>query len=217
MAIGDQHSILRLYRREAPQVAWQFDVEARYFAQFDLENSLDEVGDDERLGFIASRRLDARTAIRGMFFHHSSHMGDEYVFRNRLTEADRLRSRKEEFAAAVSHRLGKSWRTYGEVGYGIHLGPLNEPWRVQGGLEYESARSPRGSASMGWYSAVNLSAWEENDWEASATWQTGIVAAFPATGRHYRLAIELYDGRSQLDAFFLFRETYITLGLWLDL
>jgi hypothetical protein len=218
-AIGDQHSMVRFYRRDAPLDGWQFDVEARYFAQFDIENALDELGHDERLGIIASRRLDARTAVRGMFFHTSSHMGDEYILRNRLTEAERISSRKEEFAFGLSRRLNQSLRTYGEIGFGINLGKLNRPLRAQAGLEYESglrSRSDR-SASLGWYSGVNVTGWEENDWRVSATLQTGIVASFPASGRHYRLAVELYDGRSQLDAFFLFRESYITVGVWLDL
>jgi hypothetical protein len=218
-AIGDQHSIVRFYRRDTPLDGWQFDVEARYFAQFDIENALDELGHDERLGIIASRRLDARTAVRGMFFHTSSHMGDEYILRNRLTEAERISSRKEEFAFGLSHRLNQSLRTYGEFGYAINLGKLNKPLRGQAGLEYESnLRSwSEGKASLGWYSGVNVTGWEENDWEVSATLQTGMVARFPASGKYYRLAVELYDGRSQLDAFFLFRESYLTVGFWLDL
>lgn len=208
LATGGQYSFLRLHQGD-PQLGWQLDVDARFYAQFDIDHGLDEIGHDGRLGMIVSKGFSDRAAARFAFHHTSSHLGDEYLIRNEGFE--RLSVRKEEFALGWSWRHSPHVRLYGETGYGIHLGELNEPWRLQGGVELTSAKRP-----FEWYAALDLTSFQENDWNLSSNLQTGI--ALPTRGgRAYRFGLELYRGRAQLDSFFLFRESYVVVGAWLDL
>jgi hypothetical protein len=212
LSIGGQYSLLRLYRGENPENGWQFDVEARFYAQYDIENSLDELGHDGRIGGIVSKKLGDRVAARLAFVHTSNHIGDEYLLRNHSTL--RPSSRKEEIATGLSWQPTPRWRTYGEIGYGLNLGMLNRPWKMQTGLEYESV--PFGRRAR-WYAATDMTTWKENAWQPSVNLQTGIVFPFPETGRAYRFGVEVYRGRAQLDSFENHREDYIVVGTWLDL
>lgn len=64
---------------------------------------------------------------------------------------------------------------------------------------------------------LNVTTFQEDDWKPSGTFQTGIVLPVEGRARWYRIGVELYDGRSQLDSFFPYRERYIVFGAWLDL
>lgn len=208
LSTGGQYSLVRVHRGE-PHLGWQADVEARFYAQFDIDHNLDEIGHDGRLGLVLTKGFSERSAARLAFHHTSSHIGDEYLIRNESFE--RLSVRKEELAVGWSWQRSVRVRLYGETGYGINLGELNEPWRLQGGVELTARTRPHQ-----WYAAVDFASFQENDWEIASNLQTGI--AFPTRGgRAYRLGLELYRGRAQLDSFFLFRESYVIVGAWLDL
>ncbi|SRR5712691_7845 len=212
LSIGGQYPLLRLYRGENPENGWQVDVEGRFYEQFDIENNLDELGHDARIGGIASKKFGDRMAIRLTYVHTSSHVGDEYLLRNQLTS--RPNARKEEIAAGLSWQVTPRWRTYGEIGDGLILGPLNKPWRIQTGLEYEGL--PFGRRAR-WYAATDVTTFQESGWQPSVNLQTGIVFPFPEAGRTYRFGAEVYRGRAQLDSFLNHREGYIVVGTWLDL
>jgi len=92
---------------------------------------------------------------------------------------------------------------------------LQDPWRVEGGLEFEDAhRFWKGR--LGYYAAIDVTAYEESDWHRDITIQAGLL--LPVTGlvRTYRFGIEYRDGRSIIGEFFQDKETYWALGLWID-
>jgi hypothetical protein len=208
LMIGGVYPLARLQSG----ATWQVDVEARYIAEYDIDRDLDEIGHDARLGLHLSRSFGPRLVGRIGAVHTSSHMGDEYILREEITE--RLNSRKEEVAAGLSWAVRESTRAYVEGGYGLNLGPLNEPLRFQTGLEWEG--QPFWSA---WrpYVAGDLATWEEDRWDLSATIQGGIVFPRPEKTRWFRLGLEVYDGRSRLDSFQQFDERYVVVGMWMDL
>ena len=212
LSIGGEYGIARLFRESDPKRGWQFGAEARFYTQFDIDHDLDEIGHDGRLGAVLVKGLGRDLALRVTFHHTSSHVGDEYLLRNDIRE--RLSVRKEELSTGVSWKLGQWWRTYAEAGYGLNLGVRNEPLRLQTGIEVESWPI---LANGHWYAGLDLTSFQENDFEISTNLQTGIVFPFGDADRWYRFGIELYDGRAQLDSFFLFHETYLVVGVWLDL
>jgi uncharacterized protein DUF1207 len=212
LSIGGTYGVARLSRAGAPDGAWQLDVEGRLYSQFDIHYALDEIGHDGRVGATLIKAVRPNVAIRVAFVHTSSHIGDEYLLRNNITE--RLSSRKEEAGAGISWKIDTRLRTYADVGYGLNLGTRNRPLRLQMGLELED--QPRLGKSR-WYAALDATSFEENDYEVSANLQTGFVFSSNGSPRRYRFGIELYDGRSQLDTFFMFHERYAVIGMWLDL
>lgn len=211
LSVGGQYGLARFFT-EREERGWQLDVAARFYAQFDIEFGLDEIGHDGRFGLIMSRKLSNDVAVRFFVDHTSNHIGDEYLLRNEITERESVR--REELASGLSWQVHPRWRTYVEAGYGVNLGKVNEPGRIQWGLEYEGARIYE---EIGWYGGIDVTSWQENDWEPSIAFQAGLAFESPFRGRSYRLGLEFYDGRSQLDSFFRFDERTLTWGLWLDL
>jgi len=212
LSIGGTYGIARLSRAGAPEAAWQLDVEGRFYSQWDIHHALDEIGHDGRVGATLIRQIRSDLAFRVAYVHTSSHIGDEYLLRNNITE--RLSSRKEEVGTGISWKIDERLRTYVDLGYGLNLGTRNKPLRLQTGLELEGKPRLRNGR---WYAALDVTSFEENDYEVSANLQTGIVFGSAESPRRYRFGIELYDGRAQLDTFFMFRERYAVIGMWLDL
>jgi len=93
-------------------------------------------------------------------------------------------------------------------------GPRNRPIRFETGLEFED--EPRLGKGR-WYAAIDGTSFQEYSYQLSANLQTGLLSRSANSDRRYRFGIELYDGRSQLDTFFQFRERYATIGMWFDL
>jgi hypothetical protein len=125
---------------------------------------------------------------------------------------------REEWALGLSYRFLENFRVYGEGAYGFDLRntDVQEPWRVQGGLEWEADDlflSGRG----GYYAAVNVGAAEELDWEEDITVQAGLVVSAPRSYRKFRIGLIYRDGRGLIGEFFQNREEWWGGGLWLDM
>jgi hypothetical protein len=103
---------------------------------------------------------------------------------------------------------------YLEYGYGYDLRneDLMEEGRVQLGLELET--EPRWNRHLAPFVALDVSGYEEDDWEDNLTVQLGVV--HHGRGSDWRVGLEYYDGRSAIGEFFQDRERHLAWGLWLD-
>ncbi len=213
--LGGQYGLLRLQSASEPGAAFQVDVYGAFYGVFDADNSTDNIGWDGLYGlafyWTNNKGLAAKLAMQ----HDSSHVGDEYIER---TGRKRINYTREEWALGLSYRFMKNWRIYGEGAYGFDLRntDVQEPWRIQGGMEWEADDlflSGRG----GYYAAVNIGAAEELDWEEDITLQAGIVISARRFYRQFRIGLIYRDGRSLIGEFFQDREEWWGIGLWLDL
>ena len=213
LKLGGRFGFFRIHPKGKPDRGLQLDIIAGFNGQFDRRHSSDSIGWDGIYGLMASYRTGEAVAMELGVLHTSSHIGDEYAER---TGRLRINYTREELVAGVSWSMAQRWRTYGEVGWGYELGnkALQEPGRLQLGLEYER-REVLGKQRMGWYVAGNGSATEERDWSLDHTAQIGL--SMKAGERHWRLGLEYYNGRSLIGEFFQDDESYTALGLWLDL
>ena len=118
----------------------------------------------------------------------------------------------------VREVVAPSWRTYGEIAHAhvLRNPDLQEPWRAQGGLEYES-KSILGSLRVSPYAAMDVSVYEEDDWHESLTIQLGVVRRDLPSGQVWHLGVEYYNGRSVFGEFFQEQEEHLAWGFWLDL
>jgi hypothetical protein len=212
--LGGRFGLLRLHHTGDPDRGFQLDLEAAFVGIFDIENSLDNIGWDGIYGLLFSwadgEGLAAKLATR----HDSSHVGDEYAERTGRTRIDHTR---EEAMVGVSHAGGAPFRFYGEAAYGFTLRneDLQEPWRIRGGVEYEEADRFFGG-SAGPFAAIDVNAFEENDWQADVTIQVGLVVPTEGIPRTWRFGIEYRDGRSLIGEFFDTRERYVGIGVWFE-
>lgn len=90
-----------------------------------------------------------------------------------------------------------------------------EEGRVELGLEFEPAPW-LWNQSVAPFVAVDVSAYEEDDWDANVTVQVGLVHP-SAGGGHWRVGLEYYDGRSPIGELFQDREQWLAWGVWVDL
>ncbi len=213
--LGGRYGFFRVHPTENSDRGFQIDLEGAFIGMFDRENSLDNIGWDgvyaALLTWSNGDGLAAKLAIQ----HDSSHVGDEYAER---TGRQRINYTRQEYVLGLSLSGFKYWRVYGEVGFAFDLrnDVLQDQWRVEGGLEFEDPdRFWKGRA--GYYAAIDITSYEESDWEADVTVQAGFVMPLPDITRTYRLGFEYRNGRSIIGEFFQNEETYIAAGLWMDL
>jgi len=204
--------------------AWQLDLGAGFYGQFDIDHSLDNIGWDGLYGLVLSsaptsgRGLGVRMGVQ----HWSSHVGDEYAER---TGRRRIGYTREEVMAGVAWPgllRDRGWRAYLEGGYGYSGNAedaagetVQQPGRAQAGVEYEAPGTLGTCGRWGWYAAFDATAYEERDWEPNLALGAGFLAD---TGdRRWRAGITLYDGRTPIGELFQSDERYAVAGLWLDL
>lgn len=213
LRLGGSFGIIRVHPPGRPDRGWQLNIEAGFDGQFDIDYSLDNIGWDGNYAFTVTSAGESDIAVKFGMLHTSSHVGDEYAER---TGRLRIGYTRHELLAAVSWAVNERWRTYIEGGWGYDLRneELQEPGRIQIGVEFEDAES-LWQGRMGWYTALDVSAMEERDWRVDTSLQAGIV--FRSRNRKWRFGIERYDGRPPMGEFFQETETYTALGVWIDI
>jgi hypothetical protein len=213
--IGGSYGLLRLHPVGEPDRGFQLDAGANFLGQFDLDNSLDNIGWDGLYGLFLTWADGGDWALKFGAHHDSSHVGDEYAER---TGRRRIGYTREEAVLGVSRTLSRHWRLYGEAGRAYHRSnkEIMEPWRAQAGLEYEPPRRFWGGR-MGWYAAADCSFYQENDWRGNISLQLGLVIPQDDIGRRYRFGVQYYRGRSVIGEFFQNDEASLSAGFWWDL
>jgi len=204
---------LPLYQFEMHQQPWQWQIVGGFHGQFDNSQSQDNIGWDGLYGLSLVTRQSPGLAWRFGMKHISAHVGDELMQRSGRR---RIGYTRQELRVGLAWSMQPDTTIYAETGYAYDLRNeiLQQPWRVQLGAQYQRAFELRQHA-LHWYTAVDLSSYQENHWQLNTTLQLGISTA--SGNHHWRLGLELYQGRSQLGEFFQDRESYAALGLWFDL
>jgi hypothetical protein len=219
LKLGGSFGLLRLAPAGSGRL-WQLSLEAGFYGQFDIDHSLDNLGWDGLYGLtLATARAGGRgPALELAVNHISSHVGDEYAER---TGRRRIGYTREEVALGASWRPDRCrwrrWRVYGEAAW-AHVTrneELQDPGRVEAGIEYEAPGSVGRSGRWGTYAALDVNGWEERDWQPSV----GLAAGFRATSgdRIWRLGLLAYDGQLPIGELFQVDERYVIAGAWLDL
>jgi len=204
---------LPLYQFEWHEQDWQWLLLAGYHGQFDITQSQDNIGWDGLYGLSLVTQQSPELAWRIGIKHISAHVGDELMQRSGRA---RLGYTREEFRLGLAWSPQPSSTFYAEAGYAYDLRneALQQAWRAQVGAQYQQAFVYR-QRELHWYTALDLSGYQENRWQLNTTVQLGLSVN---TGYHaWRLGLEFYQGRSQLGEFFQDRERYAAIGLWFDL
>jgi len=209
-AVAD--GILELARPDTKAGGLQLMGEVGMVAQFDRGNSSDNLGWDGLFGFHLVWRAHEDLALRAGVSHDSSHLGDEFI---EDTGRRRIEYTREEYLAGLAYAPDGPWSGYLEYGHGFALRneDLMEEGRVQFGLQAElrdlGLRMPP-------YAALDVSAYEEDDWEENVALQLGVLRRSAGGDSTWRFGLEYYDGRSPIGEFFRERERHVAIGVWLD-
>ena len=191
--------------------SWQISISAGLDVLFDSKHRLDALGWDGNYGVTVTTTKEGPLSLKVGVLHQSSHLGDEYEER---TGATRINYTREEVAFGARWRLTPQWQAYGETAVAYRNRNENqEPWRGQGGIEYETVPKIWGNR-FAWYAAGDFSGTQERDWRLDTSLQGGIVTR--TNGHTYRLGVAWTDGRPPIGEFFNISERWFTLGLWLE-
>lgn len=190
----------------------QLALEAGFHGQFDQDRSQDNIGWDGLYGINLFYHPAGNIVYRFGSKHISAHIGDELQERTGRT---RISYTRNEIRAGLVWSPNNKVDNYIDVGraYNVKDKRLQEPWRAQIGIQFKEF-SKFFNNSVGWFSALDVSAFEENNWHRNLTFQIGLISGIHKP--EWRLAVEIYDGRTQLGEFFQDEERYIGLGLWKD-
>ncbi len=207
---------LLLYERkdsDNPKRGWQMIFLGALRGQFDNENSTDNVAWEGITGLQVVFRYHQDVAWHFGTKHYSSHVGDEYMERTGRMRIDYTR---EELRTGVAWNFKEHYTWYSDLAYAFSLNTkaLQDHGRVQMGLQYVKPGQFM-DGIVGWYSALDISAYEEDAWDENIAFQIGYD--LPLNDRRWRLGMEYYDGRSQYGEFFQNRDRYVSVGIWMDL
>jgi hypothetical protein len=210
--LGGRFGLVRWHPEGQPDRGWQLDFEGGFFAQFDMEDGFDNIGWDGLFGLYASWLPSPDLGFRFGTKHDSAHVGDEYAER---TGRQRIGYTRQELVAGVSWRPAPGWRIYAEGGVAHDLKDFQEPGRLQTGAEFLGARR-FWKNRMSWYAALDLQAFQEDDWNPRSTLQLGYLLPTGRGTERYRFAVELVHGRSVMGEFAFRDETSVGVGWYFD-
>jgi len=116
---------------------YQIAIEGAVFSLFDMAApSRDLVNTDFRVGLPVIYQR-AGFSFMGRVLHQSSHLGDEFILRNRVEE--RVNLSYEAVEGLLSYEFDSGIRLYGGPGYMVRRSPhCLTPWLLQAGMEYRS-------------------------------------------------------------------------------
>ena len=209
LAGGGRFGVVRIRPATPGGRSWQVSIEAGLDALFDSRNRLDVVGWDGNYGVTITTASGSPIALKIALLHISAHLGDEYQER---TGRPRINYTREEVSVGAAWRWSHRWRAYVESGMGFRRGDtLLEPWRVQWGVEHESAAGRR----IGRYAAADFSSMQEREWRVDASVELGIVLR--GGGRTSRILLQWHDGRPTANEFFGESISTLSMALRIDL
>jgi len=197
------------YRERVGHGWWEIGLQAGVFALFDLDAaSKDLINADYLAAVFLGYRHDKLSAITRLF-HQSSHLGDEFILRNRVK--DRINLSYEAIDLRLSYDfLGDVLRLYGGGGYLFHQEPEDlKPGFVQWGVEF---RSPWRMPAFRPVAAIDVQNREENNWHVDFSLRAGIEFEGWLASRSLQILLEYFRGHSPNGQFYREKIDYLGIG-----
>lgn len=207
VSFGESFSFYR--HSSAGSGQWELGLQAGVNAIFDLAAaSKDLVNADYFVGPVFAWRRD-RISFLGRLYHQSSHLGDEYLLRTRVT---RVNLSYEVLDLLASWDVTDALRVYGGGGRVLHSYTPLKPWLSQAGVEFLG--SPFGKSGVRPLAALDLQARQQSDWSLDRSVRAGIqVEDLAGRGLRMQVLLEYYRGTSPNGQFFVEDIEYYGLGV----
>jgi hypothetical protein len=200
---------LTLFRDKLGRGWWETGLQAGVFAVFDLEaSSVDLVNADYMAAAFLGYRYDRFSAIARVF-HQSSHLGDEFLLRNRVKNRVNLSYEAVDLRASYLF-FDDVLRLYGGGGVLFDQDPSDlKPGFVQSGVEF---RSPWRPAAFRPIAAADIQNREENHWHTDFSLRAGIEFEGWLASRSLQIMLEYFRGHSPNGQFYRDKIDYLGIG-----
>jgi hypothetical protein len=213
ISLGETFALVRVH--EAVGGAWELGLQAGVFSIFDLDApSIDLINTDFIGGIPVSYRRGNFSALARVF-HQSSHLGDEFLLRNRV---ERINLSFEAIDLKLSYELTEWLRLYAGGAYIFRHEPRElEPWSAQSGVEVRSPWTLLDGVLRP-VAAIDLQQREENDWNTDLSLRAGIqFEKLPFFDRKLQFMLEYFNGHSPNGQFYRDEIEYVGVGIHLYL
>jgi len=211
VSFGESLPFVRYRLRDGSSV--EVGLHAGVFAFFDLDaSSFDLINADYFVGLPVTY-AKGNFSVMGRVFHQSSHLGDEFLLRNRV---NRINLSYEAIDLLLSYDFPFGFRAYAGGGYLMRVEPSSiKPWSTQGGLEYLGPPFDL-SVAMRPVAAVDIQHREEGNWSMNLSPRLGIQFEQPnGSGRSLQLLAEFFKGKSPNGQFYQRNVEYVGAGVHL--
>ncbi|MDB5241811.1 MAG: hypothetical protein JWP57_2436 [Spirosoma sp.] len=148
-------------------------------------------------------------AYRFRVYHLSSHLGDDYIFRNKIT-LPTPNSVNYELLDLTYSRMIQAWRLYGGIGFVLRKPEERKLLSGQLGLYYKKL-SDRGARLVG---GVDVKVWQQTDFRPGIHGGIGIEVG--RTQNNLTFLLEGYSGFRPYSQFENQQTSWIGLGLYLN-
>ena len=208
-AIGAEFGLGRIAPKGHPDEGFQLDVFGAVFTRFDPKRFLTAA--DYRAGIpITYKKGPWSTKVS--YEHTSTHIGDEY---SQAYGRKQVPLVLDEIVIGVSRSYGEHVRLYGQGGYAFNTAKetnANRRARYDLGISYSNYKDtgPAGRP----FAAYDMDLREYENYTVNSTLQVGWQ--WVNNTRSVRLALEVYQGRSQFGQFYLNTEHYAGIGGYFD-
>jgi hypothetical protein len=197
----------------------EFDLnfQGAVFSIFDLDGlSKDLVNSDfwAALALSWRRRTDSGDfSAMSRVFHQSSHLGDEYILFNKISEQDRVNLSYEglDLTMAWQPGMGYGIKYYAGGGYLFGREPSSlDPWSAKVGMEVEWPKEKWGIYPV---AAIHIQTFEDTGFEPDLSVMGGLQFNDPALeDRQIRILLSYFNGYSPNGQFYDEQLEYIGLG-----
>lgn len=202
-----------LYRNRAPfNGQWELGLQAGVFSIFDLDaKSKDLINSDFFVGAFSSYRLNDTSAMLRLY-HESSHLGDEFLLRNRVK---RINLSYEVLDLTLSQKFFDFIRIYGGGGYLFDEEPPTlKSWVTHFGTELESPWSFANDILQPIVGA-DFRLHEEHAWSTDFSIRGGVRLKNPlSVSRRLAVLGEYFKGHSPNGQFYQRKVEYLGLGIY---
>ena len=198
--------------------AFDLNFQGAVFSIFDLDGASKDLVNSDFWAAIAlswRKRNDLGDfSAMTRLYHQSSHLGDEYILFNSVTEQDRVNLSYEglELTAAWEPRLGYGLRFYTGGGYLLRREPSSlDPWSAKVGVEVEWPDAWYGMYPV---AAAHIQTFEDTGFEPDLSLVGGVQFNDPTTeDRQIRFLLSYFNGYSPNGQFYDDQLEYVGMGL----
>jgi hypothetical protein len=208
--VGGRVGMLRYGPADRPE-GFQVDVLGGAKLRQDWDGNLDVLATDYRYDILGTYGAGPHRWKFG-FYHISSHVGDEFLLRNR--QFQRLNYSRDTLVAGYSYYPLPCVRLYAEMGWAFDH-DVSQPWHFQFGIDC-GPRQPTGLHGAPFF-AANVHLREELDFGGNLAVQAGWAwrGDDPLDGL-LRTGLYFYEGGSPHFSFYAEHERQLGWGLWYD-
>lgn len=212
VTLGGRVGIVRYgtFDRIRPE-GWQLDIEGAAFPRLDLNNEAKLIAADFRFG-VPLTYSDGPLGIKLAYYHLSSHIGDEIIFRDSITT--RINFSRDVLLFGIQYWFTEILRLYAETGYGFYADEGTDPWEFQFGADFIAAYALVGSAVP--FFAINGHLREEVNFGGNLNIETGLAWRGDLNAHLLRAGISYFNGKTVQFSFVNEHEEQIAFAIWYD-